>query len=406
MIDDIIENRRIVITCGTGGVGKTTSAAALALEAARRGRNVAVVTIDPAKRLAGTLGLDELTNTPREIDRARWDPARRGTQQGRLSALMLDTKTTFDELVTANAEDPEQAQRILDNRFYRNISGALSGTQEYMATEKLYELHTDGGYDLVVVDTPPTRHALDFLDAPERLMQLLDNPIFRVLMAPTRAGLRIAGFAVQAFLRTVARVVGREVIEDVIAFLRAFEGMEEGFRSRAEGVRALLADPATAFVLVTSPRREAVAEAVFFADELEKHDHSVDALIVNRVHPLFGEANADGLRKRAMSIAEQATGDGSPRDSAAVRLSALYENLSDLSGLAAKERRQVAGAAERVRSGEVAYVPLLPHDVCDFDSLHEVCRRLFDHDHGDDVAADHDDATDAGFEAGGTTGGR
>lgn len=406
MIDDIVESRHIVITCGTGGVGKTTTAAVLALEAARRGRNVAVVTIDPAKRLAGTLGLDELTNTPREIDRARWDPTKRGTQHGRLSALMLDTKTTFDDLVTANADDPEQARRILDNRFYRNISGALSGTQEYMATEKLYELHTDGGYDLVVVDTPPTRHALDFLDAPERLMQLLDNPIFRVLMTPTRAGLRIAGVAVRAFLRTVARVVGREVIEDVIAFLQAFEGMEEGFRTRAEGVQTLLADPGTAFVLVTSPRREAVAEAVFFADELARHDHTVEALVVNRVHPLFGGANADGLRSRASSIAGHATGDGSPRDSAAKRLSALYANLADLSGLAAKERRQVSGAAERVRSGAVAYVPLLPHDVCDFDSLHAVCRHLFDDaaDVGDaagDGSGDH-----GGFEADDATSGR
>lgn len=374
---EIVGHRQIIITCGTGGVGKTTAAAVLALEAARRGRNVAVVTIDPAKRLASTLGLDELTNTPREIDRARWDPAGRGTQRGRLSALMLDTKTTFDDLVTANAESPDQARRILDNRFYRNISGALSGTQEYMATEKLYELHTAGGYDLVVVDTPPSRHALDFLDAPERLMQLLENRLFRVLMAPTRAGMRIAGMAVQAMLRTISRVVGREVIEDIVAFLRAFEGMEDGFRTRAAGVQDLLADPGTAFVLITSPRQEALDEAVFFADELERHDHSVDALVVNRVHPLFGDANTDALRTRAETI-EAHGGDDPQRKSAAVRLAALYSNLAELSTLATHERKQVAGAAERVRSETVAYVPLLPRDVCDFESLHEVCGHLFD----------------------------
>lgn len=376
-LDEIVERRGIVITCGTGGVGKTTTAAVLALEAARRGRNVAVVTIDPAKRLASTLGLDELTNAPREIDRARWDPAGRGTQQGRLSALMLDTKTTFDDLVTANAETPDQAQRILDNRFYRNISGALSGTQEYMATEKLYELHTAGGYDLVVVDTPPTRHALDFLDAPERMTRLLENRLFRVLMAPTRAGMRIAGMAVQALLRTISKVVGREVIEDIVAFLRAFEGMEDGFRTRAAGVQDLLDDPGTAFVLVTSPRLESVEEAVYFSDELERHDHSVDALVVNRVHPLFGDANTRGLRARAETI-EARGGDDPQRKSAAVRLAALYSNLADLSSLARFEREQVAGAAERVRSDAVAYVPLLPRDVCDFDSLHEVCGHLFD----------------------------
>lgn len=373
---DLATERGVVISCGTGGVGKTTTAAAIALEAAQRGRNAVVVTIDPAKRLANALGLDELTNAPREIDRARWDPSGRGVQQGRLSALMLDTKTTFDELVASQAEDAEQAERILDNRFYRNVSGALSGTQDYMATEKLYELHASGGFDLVVVDTPPTRHALDFLDAPARLTRLLDNRIFRLLMAPTRASLRLAGFAVQTFLRTVSRVVGREVIEDVIAFLRAFEGMEEGFRQRAARVEALLADPGTAFVLVTSPRRDAVDEAIYFADELAEHGHEVDALVVNRIYPRFGEEHPAGLRARAATL-ESRGGDDAHRKSAAVRLAALYENLADLQEIALRERTQVAGAKERVRSDAVAFVPLLPHDVTDFESLHAITAHLF-----------------------------
>src|SRR5690349_14035488 len=267
-LDVLVEHRQVVVCCGSGGVGKTTTAAVVALEGARRGRNAVVVTIDPAKRLANALGLDRLSDTASEIERARWDPAGAAPASGRLSALMLDTKSTFDRLITRNAPSADQAQRILDNRFYRNVSSALGGTQEYMAMEKLHELHDEGGYDLIVVDTPPTRHALDFLDAPKRLTRLLDNRIFRLLMTPARATMRVASVAVQTFLRTVSRVVGTEVVEDVVAFFRAFEGMEEGFRSRAAAVDALLSDPSTAFVLVTSPRRDAVDEARFFAERL------------------------------------------------------------------------------------------------------------------------------------------
>jgi len=220
-IEELIDERRVVICCGTGGVGKTTTAAVLALESARRGRNACVVTIDPARRLADALGIEHLTNDPTEIDRNLWaDVGTNGevaVPGGRLSAMMLDTKSTFDLLVARNAASPEQAKRILDNTFYRNVSGALGGTQEYMAMEKLHQLHDEGDFDLIVVDTPPTRHALDFLDAPKRLTRLLDNRVFRLLMMPTRAYLRVASVAVQTFLRTVARVVGSEVIEDVVA---------------------------------------------------------------------------------------------------------------------------------------------------------------------------------------------
>src|SRR5688500_12179490 len=214
----------IVICCGSGGVGKTTTAAAIALEAARLGRRACVVTIDPAKRLADALGLESLTNRPGQIE---------GDWSGELWALMLDTKTTFDDLVGRYAASPEQAQGILGNRLYRNISGALSGTQEYMAMEKLYELHVGGQFDLVVVDTPPTRNALDFLDAPRRLSRFLDNRIFRLLMMPTRAYMRAVSVATQAFLRTISKVIGNEVVSDAVAFFNAFEGMEQGFRERA-----------------------------------------------------------------------------------------------------------------------------------------------------------------------------
>jgi anion-transporting ArsA/GET3 family ATPase len=377
--DDIVADRHIVVCCGTGGVGKTTVAAVFAAEGARRGRNAVVVTIDPAKRLANTLGLDSLSNTAHEIERRRWDPAGAAPPSGRLSALMLDTKSTFDHLVATYAADDDQTQRILANRFYRNVSTALSGTQEYMAMEKLFELHEQGGYDLIVVDTPPTRHALDFLDAPRRLTRLLDNRIFRLLMMPTRAYLRVASAAVQRFLRTVSKVVGTEVIDDVVAFFRAFEGMEEGFRDRATSVLGLLAEPTSSFVVVSSPRRDAVEEAAYFAERLAESDIPVEGLIVNRVHPRFGEEGVEGLRARAetlttMKTEPRPTGDGA---AAADRLAGLYANLADFRQVAERERHHVAGVKARAGRAAVAYVPFLSRDVYDFGALAEVGRHLF-----------------------------
>ncbi len=284
-IADLVDHRRVVVCCGTGGVGKTTTAATIAIEGARRGRDAVVVTIDPARRLANTLGLEELSNTPHEIPRSLWRGEHDLAVHGRLHALMLDTKSTFDQLVEGYAADEEQVERILSNRFYRNVAGSLSGTQEYMAMEKLYELHSSGNFELIVVDTPPSRHALDFLDAPRRLTRLLDNRIFRLLMAPTRTTFRVTTAAAQAFVRTVARVVGREVIDDIIAFFRVFEGMEAGFRDRANQVMTLLGASETVFVLVTTPRRDAVEEGEYFAERLTDHGMAVDALIVNRIHP-------------------------------------------------------------------------------------------------------------------------
>jgi anion-transporting ArsA/GET3 family ATPase len=377
-LHELVEHGHIVICCGTGGVGKTTSAAVLALEGAQRGRNAVVVTIDPAKRLANALGLAELSNTAHEIDRALWDPDGEALPGGHLSALMLDTKSTFDTLVTRYAESPDQAERILQNRFYRNVSGALSGTQEYMAMEKLHELHEDGGYDLIVVDTPPTRHALDFLDAPARLTRLLDNHIFRLLMMPTRAYLRVASVAVQVFLRTVSKVVGTEVVDDVVAFFRAFEGMEAGFRERATRVMQLLADPGTRFVLITAPRRDAIEEAEFFAARLAETNIEVDALIVNRVHPRFGDERPEGLRARAAELVGRAGDEADPSaKAAATRLATLYDNLADFEEIADREGRHLAGVRDRVGDAAVAHVPFLATDVHDFDGLREVARLLW-----------------------------
>jgi anion-transporting ArsA/GET3 family ATPase len=290
---------------------------------------------------------------------------------------MLDTEMTFDGLVVRYAKGQEQVDRILENRFYRNIAGALSGTQEYMAMEKLHELHEDGGYDLIVVDTPPTRHALDFLDAPNRLIRLLDNRIFRLLMMPTRAYLRVAGAAVQTFLRRVTKVVGAEVVDDVVAFFRAFEGMEQGFRDRAALVEQLLADASTAFVLVTAARRDAVDEAEFFADRLAESGLGVAALVVNRMLPAFAsDAMVPGLRAHAAELRAAPIMD--VRGAAAARrLAGRYTDLADFAAFAARERDELAGVATRLDTETVAYVAELSHDVHDFGALAEVARHLF-----------------------------
>ncbi|HEV3225738.1 MAG TPA: ArsA-related P-loop ATPase [Acidimicrobiales bacterium] len=351
----LVRDADIIVTAGSGGVGKTTTAAVLALEGARAGRRCVVVTIDPAKRLADALGLEGLSNTPSRID---------GEWPGELWALMLDTKSTFDDLVARHSTDPKQAERILQNRFYKNISGALSGTQEYMAMEKLYELHMASEFDLVVVDTPPTRHALDFLDAPRRLTRFLDHRLYRVLMAPTRGLMKAANVAAQAFVRTLSKVVGAEVIDDAITFFTAFSGMEEGFKNRANTVFELLASSRTAFVLVASPRRDTVEEADFFARRLAEAGIEVRALIVNRMHPDFGEGLAEAARERATTMA-------------GTDLGGLYANLADFRLVASREEQHLAGLAERVAPAPVLRVPFLESDVHDLDGLAEIATHLF-----------------------------
>jgi anion-transporting ArsA/GET3 family ATPase len=282
---------------------------------------------------------------------------------------MLDTETTFDQLVQTYAGSEEQAAGILSNRFYRNLAGALSGTQEYMAMEKLYELHDRGGFDLIVVDTPPTRHALDFLDAPRRLTRLLDNRVFRMLMVPTRGVVRVGGVAAQAFLRAISRVVGSEAVDDVVAFFRAFEGMEDGFRERATQVMALLASDDTAFVLVTSPRRDAVEEAEYFATRLADGEFAVDALVVNRVHQHYCDRDPAALRDQARALVAR-------RSDAANRLAEHYANLADLEEVAVRERAELTGLEQRIGDASVSHVPELGHDVHDFAALRAVGSHL------------------------------
>jgi len=315
-----------------------------------------VVTIDPARRLANSLGLDSLTNRPTRIE---------GPWAGELHALMLDPKGTFDDLVQRYSDSAEQAEDIKVNRIYENLTGTLSGTQEYMAMEKLYELVEEGGFDLVVVDTPPSRNALDFLDAPRRLTHFLENRLFQALMKPTRAGLKFMSVAAQALLRTISKVAGADIVSDAVSFFQAFEGMEEGFRTRAARVRELLGEEGTSFVLVASPRPDSVDEAVHFAGKLAESGMSVTALVVNRVQPRFAEdAQLEELRRQA----------GPDRGTA---LDQLIDNLGGYTAASDREEGALADLVAQVDPAPVYRVPLLNGDVHDLDGLGTIADLLF-----------------------------
>jgi anion-transporting ArsA/GET3 family ATPase len=275
-----LANRRVVICAGAGGVGKTTVSAAVAVGLAARGRRVAVVTIDPARRLAEALGLDQLGNEPRLVDPRRFEEA--GVKmRGELWAMMLDARRTFDELITQLAPNSATRDEILANPVYRHLSTAVAGSQEYTAIAKLFELDRTGEYEAIVLDTPPSRNALDFLDAPARLSAFLEGRAFSLFMRPTAGATRAASVVLAA----LGRVVGVGMLDDLAAFFRLLSALGGGLRARAAGVQALLTDRAVAFLVISSPERRAVEEAVFFADQLSAAGMHRCGVIVNRVHP-------------------------------------------------------------------------------------------------------------------------
>ena len=350
---EMIEQRTVLVCCGTGGVGKTTTAAALAMAAARDGRRAVVVTIDPAKRLADALGIAELGNDPSPID---------GPWPGAMAAMMLDTKSTFDELVRRNARSEEQADRIISNRFYRNVSTSLSGTQDYMAVEKLFELHQSGEWDLVVVDTPPTRDALAFLEAPRLLGRLLDNTIYRMVTAPGRGAVRVINKAAQTVLSQLGRVVGTSVVDDAVEFFQAFEGMEEGFRERAQHTLELLSDDATGFVLVASPRADTLDEARYFVDRVADAGLSIQAIVVNRVLPPVSTSADD-----AVALADELAGGP---------LSGPAQALADIAVARADDESRIAELEKMASEASVTRIPLLDDDVHDVDALRVIADHL------------------------------
>ena len=322
----MVEGRRVVVVAGAGGVGKTTVSAALALGLAAKGARVAVVTIDPARRLATALGMDALGDTPHRVDPARVEAA--GLHmRGTMDALQLDPRATFDRLVAREAPNAEARDRILSNRIYRHLSSTVAGAQEFMAVERLYELSESGDYDVVVLDTPPARNALDFLDAPERMTRFVEGRGLRLLLGPRGGAGRIGWRAMQAggamVMSVLERLTGAELIGDISEFLQSFDGMYQGFADRASAVKHLLASDGTRFVVVTGPRPEPSAEAAALWQRLETDRYPLGALVVNRVHPMpaggdtqpanlaallrdAGAADAEGLAMRATTALDVA----------------------------------------------------------------------------------------------------
>ena len=364
---DMIDASTVIICCGSGGVGKTTTAAVLGLEAARRGRRAVVVTIDPARRLADALGLENgLASEPQRIELDAVDESEPG---GELWAMMLDTAATFDGLVRRHADSDEQIERILTNPFYRNIAGALSGTQEYMAAETLHQLHGDDRFDLVIVDTPPSRNALDFLEAPGVLARFLDHRLFRLLMLPTRGGLKMISTATQPILKAIGKVVGSDVLADSVAFFQAFAGMETGFRERADDVVQLIRAPETSFVVIASPRHDTIVEAVWFARQLIDQGVGVTSAIVNRTHPEFGDGSAATATDAA--VAARKAGDDA--------LALLWDNVAALRTMRGLELDVISPLADIVGGDRLVVLPLLDGDVHDLDGLLVIAGHLFDH---------------------------
>ena len=352
MIADWLERKEVCICAGSGGVGKTTTSAAIALGMAARGKKVAVVTIDPARRLASSLGLAELGNEERQVA---------VNVDGELWAMMLDAKRTFDELIEWHAPDERTRDAVLGNRIYQELSNAVAGSQEYMAMEKLHELHQEGRYDLLVLDTPPTRNALDFLDAPRRLSEFIDSRTLQVFTAPGRVGLKVIGRGTGVAFSVMKRATGIDLLEDLGEFFRSFGDMTEGIRERAGRVNALLADSRTAFVLVTSPRSDALEEAAYFHHRLMEAGLPFAGVVANRVHQAGGPTDAAELA--------ELLGDSLARK--------VIRTYKEERRLAERDRENLAELRGRLGRKPMIEVPHLHDDIHDVDGLRQMDAYLF-----------------------------
>jgi anion-transporting ArsA/GET3 family ATPase len=368
-VAELLEGKRVVVCAGSGGVGKTTTAAAVAAGMAARGKKVAVLTIDPAKRLADSLGLPELGNEERRVDPALLEDAGITGSSGELWAMMLDPKQTFDEVVRQHAPDAQTRERILSNRIYQQLSNALAGSQEYMAMEKLYEIWAEDRFDLLVLDTPPSRNALDFLEAPRRLTQFIEGRALQVFLRPTGFATRVLSTGTSAVFSVLRRITGVDLLNDLAEFFQAFSGMVGGFQERAKRVNELLADPATAFLVVCGPQGEPISEAVHFHRKLEESGLPFGGVIVNRVHYDVSGAPQGGH------------GDVEPKLAAALGnpdlAARVAANHADFRALAERDRRNVEELAREMKTSAVIQVPYLDDDVHDLAGLREVNRYLF-----------------------------
>jgi anion-transporting ArsA/GET3 family ATPase len=356
---------RVVVTCGSGGVGKTTTAAAMALHAAEGGRKVAVLTIDPARRLAQSLGLGELDNVPRRVDTGALSGRdAEGDPVGELWAMMLDTRRTFDEMVSTNANE-DLAGKILANPFYKTISTSFSGTQEYMAMEKLSQLAATGQFDLIVVDTPPSRSALDFLDAPQRLTSFLDGRMIRLLASPGRGVMKVLGAGFSMFARAVTSVVGGQMLADAATFVQLFEGMLGGFQERAQLTYELLRSSQTAFVVVAVPEPDALREASYFADRLRAERMPIAGLVLNRTHPPMADLTLSSTQGALADL-----GSTAPLATAVLAVHADRLNIRS------QELRMRARLDRAHPDLPVTEVPALAFDAHDLPALRTIAAHL------------------------------
>jgi anion-transporting ArsA/GET3 family ATPase len=385
LLDD--PRTRIIVCCGSGGVGKTTTAAALGLRAAERGRHVVVLTVDPARRLAQSMDLSSLDNTPRPV------PLPDAQDGGTLHAMMLDMKRTFDEIVEAHAE-PDRAEQILANPFYQSLSSSFAGTQEYMAMEKLGQLRRTERWDLIVVDTPPSRSALDFLDAPQRLSRFLDGRLIKLLTAPTRVGgrayLKVVNVGFGVITGIVTKVLGAQVLRDVQTFVAAFDTMFGGFRERADDTYRLLQTPGTAFLVVATPEPDALREASYFVERLSEDRMPLAGLILNRVHgspaPRLSAARSTAAAEALLPAGGAA--DGAPAPGANGGGAALADATKYPLAVAAlrlhAERMQLIASERRLAQSftaahpgvPVARVTAQPEDVHDLAALRVIGETL------------------------------
>lgn len=353
------KSNRVVVCCGAGGVGKTTTAAAMALRAAEYGRNVVVLTIDPAKRLAQALGIKELGNSPQQVPLGPEVP-------GELHAMMLDMRRTFDEMVISYSEDG-RAQAILDNQFYQTVATSLAGTQEYMAMEKLGQLLAEDRWDLVVVDTPPSRNALDFLDAPKRLGSFMDSRLWKLLLGPGRGLGRLVTGVMGLAMRALSTVLGSKMLSDAASFVQSLDSTFGGFREKADRTYELLKRRGTQFVVVSAAEPDALREAAFFVDRLSEEGMPLAGLILNRTHPMLCELTVERAVDGATDL--EATGD----DALTAGVLRIHADRGQTAKREVRLLSRFTGANPHVR---VVGVPSLPFDVSDMDALQAIADQI------------------------------
>ena len=369
-LESLIEKKRLLICCGSGGVGKTTTAAALALKACMMGKSVIVLTIDPARRLANSLGLKTLGNLEKEIPREEFEKAHLNPK-GKMFALMMDTKRTFDKIIEKYAPSEESKNSIFNNSLYQHLSGMIAGSQEYMAMEKVYELYQKNKFDLLILDTPPTQHALDFLDAPQKMSQAVSDSILKWFLKPSlflgRTSLKIIEKSTRTIFKTFDHVMGFEFMQDLSAMLISTAGLLEGFKERAQEVSELLHDPKTAFLLVTAPQGMVVPEAVFFHEKIKEYKLPFAGFIVNRVYPKLNiKSGLEDLKKKMKKAGLNAQ-----------ETEALSDILSKYQHLVDQDQEHLDLLEERLKKKEsITLIPYLESDVHDLSGLAKIGEYL------------------------------